>query len=156
MEKVKCMTCGHIQERDLNVCQKCNASIDGDNRSEDLQKKTKNEIRLASPLSNQQEQFIKGFSFGGLTAGFGGIIFVLIYDSKSRRMDDMEEWEWLSFIPIANLYVAWMLGIEGRLLSWQKGRWASYEEFANTHKDLDVIIPVISLLLILVAIMNCL
>jgi hypothetical protein len=73
-------------------------------------------------VSAEQEKYIKGFSGG---AFFGGIIWTLM----SRLYVWSVLYVVLALIPGATTLIAIYLGFAGRKLSWQKGKWANYQEF---------------------------
>jgi hypothetical protein len=87
-------------------------------------------------LTAEQVKFIKSWSWA---AFFGSIIWVL----GNRLYNWALIFLLVGIIPFASLIISVYLGMSGRQLAWQKGKWSSYDEFYLRQRKLDKIILIV-------------
>src|SRR3989344_4618612 len=77
-------------------------------------------------LSDEGKKYINRWSWGATFFGFWWALFSKI-----------PVYSLLYLIPIANLFFIFYFGKKGRRLSWEKGKWKSFNDFKRRQKVLD-------------------
>ncbi len=93
------------------------------------------------------EKFIKGWSWGAFFLGF-------IWAFGSRLYGWGVALIFIPFVPIANVVFWIYFSVVGRKKSWEKGKWASFDEFKERQVLLDKIGFVLFLVGVLIAVLQ--
>lgn len=116
-----CHQCGNNLPNEAKFCSRCGANISSDSRQKSEQK--------IIELTREQTEFINGFSFGALFLNWLWLFASRLYS----------KW-WviiLLFIPLINLSAIIWLGIHGKAMAWEEGRWSDFNKFRDRQITLD-------------------